>query len=243
MADKKFQQAASVRAKILETTVLDLEITEFISEKYKKDHINVLVYYLYIIFILLVMMIGIIILTPGIYWAVLFAVGLLAGWLVKIIPDRLSIVYSHPESTGSQPVKPPEQCIFSHPDYDWSIDRVYCTIGDNVKISLVNLNKNKKIEFHASQGPPFEIWTEGSHKSPITERTWPPLAAPLSEITIPGDGNFSWLWDTSGCKPDTIYRVWPCGWTEPLRRSIVVNKKPPADEQKKAPVTVTVTGG
>jgi hypothetical protein len=204
----KYLRAASIRAKILETTFLDLEVTEFISYKYKREKVSPLILYLYLTIILLVIIIGIIVLPISFYLGLFIAIALAGGIIVNYIPDFIPFTMDHPQIND-----------LSHIEYDWSVDRVYCSVGDRVKITLVNLSGDNFLNFKASS--PFKIFKEG-HKQG-DKVVWDPGEI---ETIIAPDGNYSWLWDTSNCPAGTIYRIWPSGWIKPLKRSIVVTDKP-----------------
>ncbi len=242
---KKFQQAAALRAMILETTILNIELTEMISEKYRKEDINTLIYWLYVAFVIIAVLIGIIIVPFGIYWSIPIILGIIGIWLVRDIPDYLPVILEHPDNLY-HPKSDGGKTVLSTdlPREDWTIDKVSCESGDKVKITFTNLSKSKTKIFDPAVFLPikdlknpvltlpyaFCIKEEGESEDAI-----PVYIHPVDITTeIPGFGNCSWLWDTSNtATANHIYRVWPRGWTAPLKRSIVVNG--PSAGAKKGP--------
>lgn len=195
---QRFQNAASIRARILET-ILNIELTETISERYRSNKLYWHIFVVYIGFVLIAGGLGAAILSAS-YWSwVIAATGIGIG-LISAFSITLTVNLQHRKNL---------------PREDWIIDRLSCEQGDKVRITITNLDENKNVNFESGHVV-CEIRDEEGNLVNTVEAG--------SKVSIPGHGNHSWLWDTKKTEPDRIYRVWPRGWGAPMKRSIVVYK-------------------
>lgn len=203
---EQFQSATVIRAMILER-ILNIELTETISYRYRRDRFSLHVQLLYISFIVLAGGLGSIILSVGyqLFLSLAFATAGIA--FILAFPKTLNLILRHSEGL---------------PEEDWIIDRLSCEQGEKVRIIITNLDE-KYIKFESGEVV-CEIKEEGGN--------WAHEVKAESQISIPGYGNHSWLWDTKQAKPDKIYRVQPRGWNVPLKRSIMVYKHKPRQQSQ-----------
>ncbi len=240
---KKFQQAAALRAKILETTVLNIELTEMISVKYQKEKINSLITDLYLAFAFITLLIGMIIIPFGVYWGALFIVAGVGFYLVFKIPDYLPLVfersdlYKKPEAVAASGGTNPQPCKEVLPKEDWTIDKMSCVSGDKVKITFTNLddaattvNQNIVLDERYKEEHPYAFFIRKEEDGTAGKPVY--FEKKNTTINVPSFGNCSWIWDTKGVQENTIYRVWPRGWTVPLKRSIVVYESSESTKKK-----------
>jgi hypothetical protein len=215
---QQFQNAASIRARILER-MLNIEVTETISERYKKEKIYNWNLGVYIGFVIIALLIGFIILPLGIYWLGPFVFACIGiGFLLFIKYSKDLNVNLHHHGTELKE--------------DWIIDKVSCKQGEKVRITITNLDEKNELIILSGK-PVCDIRDEENTVS------YPQLSE--NGISIPPDGNYSWLWDTGNVTPDTIYRIFPRGWGgEPMRRSIVVYGPAAEINKDTTPVSVTV---
>jgi len=214
---QQFQSAASIRARILER-MLNIEVTETISEKYKRDKLYNWNLGVYIGFVIIALFIGLMILPYGMYWLVAsgFAfVGIVLIFIIKYSKNLKVNLHHH----GTELKE------------DWTIDRVSCKQGEKVRITITNLDEKNELII-----PSGKIVCDIRNEENTVSH--PQLSA--NGISIPPGGNYSWLWDTSNVAPDTIYRIVPRDWGDPIRRSIVVYAPTAETSKDTTPVLVTV---
>ena len=111
------QTAAATRALVLER-VLNLQLTEVISMRYNQYHVKRYVIAIYGLFVFGVVALGWVVLFPAWYlMAILLIVAFVAwGSIFKVIN------LSYPKGPG-----------------DWTVDRLECCIGEEIRITLTNL--------------------------------------------------------------------------------------------------------
>jgi len=250
---QQFLQAASVRAKILER-ILNIELTETIAGRYHIQFLEYCILALYCGFIVIALIIGDIIFTEAgsMKIAILFGImGILFLCLIQFLPqltvrihheithymknfpDAYKAVYlENLHSDGLfAGLKKKLLMVFSNgitilPAEDWIIDKISCKVGEKVRITVTNLDGSKPIYFAESLGVPVKIFKEGERG---LEEIYGAQVSPDIQnncLRINRKGNFSWFWDTTGGDLHTVYRIWPRGWSEPLRRSVVLYEKP-----------------
>jgi hypothetical protein len=196
---QQFEYATSIRARILET-ILNIELTETISERYRRDRLNWYVLSVYVAFVIMAGGLGVSILSAGYQVWVIVAVAVGIGLI-----STLSLTLKVNLLTHGMDL----------PEEDWIIDRVSCEQGEKVRITVTSLGENS-VNFKSGHVV-FEIRGEEGDLVDTVEAN--------SDVSIPSYGNHSWLWDTKKTEPDKIYRVWPRGWTVPMKRSILVKRK------------------
>ena len=201
---QQFQNAASIRARILET-ILNIELTETISDRYKRNRLDGYILSVYVGFVLMAGGLGAAILSAG-YWFWLIVATVLGIGLISAFSLTLTVnLLTHGKDL---------------PEEDWIIDRVSCEQGEKVRITITSLGE-KNVNFK-SRHVVCEIKDEEGNLVDTVEAK--------SEVSIPSYGNHSWLWDTNKTEPDKIYRVWPRGWGAPMKRSILVYGRKPHSE-------------
>ena len=196
---QRFQNAASIRARILET-ILNIELTETISERYKRNRLYWYIFSVYVGFVLIAGGLGAAILSAGYWFWLIVATGIGIG-LILAFSLTLTVTLQHRKDL---------------PEEDWIFDRVSCKQGEKVRITITSLGE-KNVNFKRGHVV-CEIKDEEGNLIDTVEAK--------SEVSIPSYGNHSWLWDTKKTEPDKIYRVWPRGWGAPMKRSILVRRKP-----------------
>ena len=204
------QKAANTRAAVLER-IMNLELSEIITQRYRSAGLSGFATGLYSLFIVAVMFLsGFVLQTNGIYFALIIASGIIA--IVILIGLRHYIKVSYP-----------------YGKIDWTIDRLQCTQKDKIGITLTNLDE-KELSFEASENSPIILWEvreEGKKGSTYAGR-----GEIKENLSIsPGD-SYTWLWKTNN---NGIYRVYRRTLTDskllPLKRKIRVQEKT-ADEAK-----------
>jgi hypothetical protein len=191
-----FIKCASQRARILERN-LNLELTEIISSRHRREKISKYENLIYICFVLGIGGLGSTILFPN-YIAMgimlLFTVVVLFG--IKNIKS-FDIEYSFKKFT------------------DWTIDRLECKRGDTIRITLTNLDEASSFKIKSGDVA-WEIKTQDGcliHQEKIAK-----------DISIFSDGNYTWLWDTRSVECG-IYEVFPHDSNRPLSRKIRVREQ------------------
>lgn len=107
--------------------------------------------------------------------------------------------------------------ILKNAKLDWIIDRLLCESGEIVRFTVTNLGK-KSIKFKSGTCVCEITSDDDKFLYQINAK---------KDIIVPSYENYSWFWDTSkdtenGIPPEGMYRVKPCGWNIPLRRSILI---------------------
>jgi hypothetical protein len=113
---------------------------------------------------------------------------------------------------------------------DWTLDRVQCTSGDEVGITLTNLGEEDilfegdEIAWKIIKEDDGSAVANGEAKGPV--------------CISPGD-SFTWLWKTEGVKGD-VYRIWRAVRIgekhppdlQPLRKKLRIRDKPAETREK-----------
>jgi len=211
---QKLQSAASIRARILERS-LNIELTDTITDRYNRNYLHLINFSLYCGFIAIALLIGIIILPETMYGYLLIT-GCIAMLILVAIYFLLRVDLIHKGSDFKE---------------DWTIDRVSCSHGEKVRITVTNMDHKKDLVFSKNE----RIFTLRDEEDIVKYKQTSP-----EEITIPPEGNYSWLWDTSDALPDRVYRIIPRGWAAPMKRSVLVSKPKDTDNGSAPGVSVNV---
>jgi hypothetical protein len=115
-----FQKAASTRANVLER-VLNIELSQVITERYRTKRIHNFVTALYLLFILGVCLLGLAVLSGTLLILLLIAAGVTSGFVLYLSPDDSLMKYEHGR-------------------VDWILDKTECKQGDDVRVIMTNLN-------------------------------------------------------------------------------------------------------
>lgn len=207
-----YQKAAAMRALVLEK-MLNLELSETITERYQSEHINRNVWWLYFFFILSVFGLGSYSLYPDlIYIAILGAIAIVA----IVFTYRLGLSYKYKEYSE-----------------DWTISPLECTTAGKVKITLTNLkapmdDKQTKEQFKGKYIKGMRI------SEPIVFKKDDPVCEIISEdsgkIYIKKAGrdiiiydSQTWILKGSEFGKSGVYQLRPRGWPLPLHRRIIVS--------------------
>ncbi len=205
---RQYEKAASKRAKILEP-MLNIKISELISERYHNQWIFVYIPLVYIIFVWITWGLGQAVLSTSqyVFWLTLAAI-LSTGFII-LITKSLSVNLKHPNSNFEE---------------DWSIDTLYCHVGEPVKITLTNL------------GTVPITFDKGKNVFYIKDKKKETISCIDAEfrIEINHNNNYSWLWipsekdffDDDKEIKYKLFTIHPRDSDIPLRQSIVVNKTP-----------------
>ena len=205
------QKAGASRARVLERA-MNLELSEVITQRYRGARLDYFATGLYAVFVVAVMFLASFILDQsGFYYWFLMATGIGAITLLIAIRHYIKVEYPHGK-------------------IDWTLDRLGCTEGDKIRITLTNLSK-KELPFSASTVM-WEVREEGDTK-PISGGH----GKIKSDLTIPAGDSCTWLWPTENCCG--VYRVYRYTLTDtnlvPLKRKIIVKEK---TESKPEPTLV-----
>lgn len=172
-------KAAASRARVLERA-LNLELTEIITRRYRSAHTEKVITGLYSFFMAMVLILGVFVLGHDMNLLLLLLVFVsIAIGAVVVIRTYISVEYTH------GPI-------------DYTLDRLQCTQGDTVAITLTNLeNPEIIIEKDAIV---WEIRGQGNTS------VYPEKANRI--IRIEDRDSYTWLWkDTESVEPG-IYEVW-----------------------------------
>jgi hypothetical protein len=129
---QRFQNAASIRAGILET-ILNIELTETISERYKRNRLYWYIFSVYVGFVLVAGGLEAAILSAG-YWSWLIAATGIGIGLISAFSLTLTVSLQHRKDL---------------PREDWTIDRLSCEQGEKVRIVITNLDEKEAVNFES----------------------------------------------------------------------------------------------
>lgn len=116
-----FQKAASTRANVLER-LLNIELSDVITQRYRLNTVDKFVTALYFIFV--------------------FGVGLLATAVLSETPELLLLVYLAAFATSGAIVVLSFDSVlmkFGYGMVDWFLDKTECTQGDEVRVIMTNI--------------------------------------------------------------------------------------------------------
>lgn len=118
---KVFQRAANDRANVLER-VLNIELSDVITQRYRQDEVYNFVVVLYLFFILGVVLLGLTVLSATLLiWLVIAALAT-SGFILYFARDDSLMKYDYGK-------------------VDWILDKTECKQGDEVRVIMTNLNK------------------------------------------------------------------------------------------------------
>ena len=219
-----FQEAASSRAMILER-MLNLELTEIISQRYASGKVARSVFLVYLLFTLGVTVFGAFVLYSNI--------------VLVILLEALAVVVI----VSTYWYGPRFMFVSSE---DWSLSPIECESGEKVRITLTNLNRKwvkMRAEYVHATSQPEEGGTHGklSVPKPIVFKR-----GELIWVIAKEDGQYvrvfkapeivrvfdshTWIWDTGETGVGTgVFEVRPREWPLPLHRRIIVREKRRAD--------------
>ena len=250
---RRMVEAASIRARILETVVLlDIELDDIISDKFEKEKLQSYIQKIYCGFIIIAVIIG-----AGVIYADqnTSSSTLVNSSTQSTTSENSNTLSATPENSSTQSSTSENSntitttsvisgtssitmliyiilLIFSgilgmftvnyfstnlslkflHGKEDWIIDNFSCQQGDKVRITITNL-ADTAINFKVDS-----VVCEIMDKKGIFHQI-----KSEADITIPSEGNYSWLWDTSSF--EGIFKICPREKKIPLRRSVLVCEK------------------
>lgn len=114
-----FQKAASTRANVLER-VLNIELSQVITERYRTKRVYNFVIALYLLFIFGVCLLGLAVLSVTPLILLLIAASVTCGFIVYLASDDSLMKYDYGK-------------------IDWILDRTECKQGDDVRVIMTNL--------------------------------------------------------------------------------------------------------
>jgi hypothetical protein len=185
-----FQEAAMLRIRIIERS-LNLELSDAIA--FRVTRFWLYVDWLYYLFAGATGLLGVFILYPDVrdVIAITFATAIVIAAIIGI--------------GKSSRLKPQVELL------DWRIDRLVVRRGEDVHITLTNLNKGP---LPIESGVVWSVVAQGNIRSVIHEEKSD------TAITIPGDDSYTWTLGTKKIPPG-IYRVLPFNRGEvPLKTKI-----------------------
>jgi len=191
-----FQEAAAVRAKIIERS-LNIELTDAISFRYKAEKFWKYINWLYYLFGLTTGLLGAVILYPN----MLAVLGMVIGTEVYVaVITQIDRDQIHLEMK------------------DWTIDRLEVKQGEDVHVTLTNLEENPIM----------------CNTGDVVWRIMPQGRCALCDvayeeksdrtITILGDDSYTWTLHTRDLQPG-IYGVLPWNRVIPLKRKIKITPR------------------
>jgi hypothetical protein len=164
-----FQRAAATRAKIIERN-LNLELTEVIAQRYDLRNLSGFITGIYLAFACGVLVLGLVAFTDIIYFFILLIVWVGAISAIFILNSRVLTL------------------SFPYGMMDWTLDRLECNSGDEIKITLTNLDYDPLPTFPTGTVM-WEIMKEEETSPVKIQRIKKP-------ITLQEKGNYVWLWKT-----------------------------------------------
>lgn len=215
------QRAAVQRALILERR-LNIELTELIGFQYELNHGEYFKYALYIVFIFGTSLFAFFII--GINTNELLINQLPYGQKIEIIGVMILFVSS---IIGLFIIFDVYKYKYRNDGEDWTVDKVVCQRGENVRITLTNIGKEKMSIDPCSM---VEIKREDNKKLP--QKVY--HCNLYHHIEIGPGNNYTWLLNTSKCSAG-IYQICPKHREYPLQRKIMIldNKKRKTREIKR----------
>jgi len=183
---QSFERAATTRALVIEKK-LNIELTEIIDLRFRKDHIRLWMTLVYVLFI-----IG----------------ALLVGWFSIIDPywKNLLILSTTMAIIGTVALNWVFNLKFPYGEEDWTIEKLECGLNDEVGITMTNLSGHRVIELN-EEDLLWEIRPEGYDRPVHIEK------AKVHSV-IPPKACFTWSWKVKseeGCLPVVpgVYWVFP----------------------------------
>lgn len=206
-----YQRATNMRALVLEKK-LNLELSETITDRYKAEHINLIVIGLYLLLTVGVLLLGWFSLyTDWIYFAILGAIALAATVLIFLLGTSYKYKYYE----------------------DWTISPLECTPKDKVTITLTNFNKPMDAKHTKEQFK--EKYIKGMKiPEPIIfkkdDLVWEIINEDSGGIHIKNADRDMVIYDSrtwtlrgSDFGESGTYQLRPRGWPLPLHRRIIVS--------------------
>ncbi|WP_048065359.1 hypothetical protein [Methanosarcina acetivorans] len=250
---RRIIEAASIRARILETVVLlDIELNDIISDKFQEEKLQSHIKNIYIGFIIIAMIIGAVVIFADQSTSSSTLVNLSTQSTNLVNSSTLSATSANSSTLSSTSgnsntftttsvisgtsitsliiyilfllaAGASGICIinyfskslalkFPRGKEDWIIDNFSCNQGEKVRITITNL-ADTAINFKVDS-----VVCEIMDKKGIFHQI-----KSEADITIPSEGNYSWLWDTSSF--EGIFKICPRETKNPLRRSVLVCEK------------------
>jgi hypothetical protein len=178
-----FLRAAASRATVLER-ILNLELTDVISQRYNFSHVG---YYM-----------------TCVYFAFVFGVGILGYAIFTVDKANSTVVALLWLAVGVSLAIIVIQLTFSvdfpYGTIDWTIDPLQCQAGEKLAITITNLEPNSDLCFERGEVL-WEIRNENNGKAIKGAK-----AVLASDLSIKVNDSHTWLWDTNGIS-DGIYEV------------------------------------
>jgi hypothetical protein len=199
-----FQIATATRACLLER-VLNIELTDVISLWFKNAHVRWYLNVVYALFIFVVCLLGWSALEghPEFQGATLFSSIASVDLLVLIC---ISVSTWYPKRG------------------DWTLDRVDCTQGEPISLTVTNLFDVESLEIPR---PAWKLCLEG-HSDPRSNFQ-SDVDVNAAELKISARNSYTWLMETETCTPGIyrVFRQFPKGTWTPLDRKIRIRPAKP----------------
>jgi len=218
---QKLQSAVLIRSRILEVN-LNIELSETIAMHYRRRRFPNFVSSLYYGFVAITILLGIAILFPITSFNQIRtspSVPYFIGFLIAVVIGIILLVMI------STDLRISPQRLYDKDANDWTLDRVSCKKGEDVKITVTNLGRKT-------------VFPEGSTAFVIkNDEKYLREVKVNKEIVLWRFQNYSWVWNTGDADADKIYKVIPIGRMNvnggefPLKRTILVY---PSDSQQKS---------
>ena len=160
---RNFQRSANIRSRVLEK-VLNIELSDTITQRYRSGGYQYVVSGVYFIFIIGVCFLGRAVLSNSLIW--LYLGALVSGLIVLFLSPGF---------------------WFVHYDYgwmDWILDRLECEFGDEVRIILTNIGSEESDPIPAGEVM-WKLFKEGEN-DPLRSGVAP------DKFVIPPFHNYMW---------------------------------------------------
>ena len=183
---QSFQRAATTRALVIEKK-LNIELTEIIDLRYKRDNVRWWMTLVYVLFIIGALFVGWFSITDP-YWKNLLILSTTVATVSTVAINGVLILK------------------FPYGEEDWTIEKLKCSLNDEVGITMTNLSGHRVIALDEDDLL-WEIRPEGDNQSVHTEKA-------KVHAVIPPKDCFTWSWKVKsekGCLPvgPGVYRVFP----------------------------------
>lgn len=230
-----YQQSAAGRAKILEP-ILNIKLSEVLSDWYYTKKMFNIIPALYVIFIWITCSLGFFVASE--YWPAIAIFGIIATIIIGIL--FLVVDRNSGEKTGKAYKKLIMDPNIQHDDKsgdgyrgDWSVDRLTCECGESIRFTLTNTGGSIRMD---NEGKEISLSKRISfHKDEAVLYLSDNLTAPIyikaeSEIQIPRNFNYSWFWTPEKIHETKLFTIYPSKYLR-LKRTIFIKKSKDLSKQ------------
>lgn len=182
-----FLRAAATRARILERN-LNLDLTEVIEQRYKIGRLDIFFTFIYVAFTCGILILGVVSFSDFSYFYILLIAWIFAISAIGILSLKVL--------TLSSP----------YGEMDWTLDRLDYNSGDEIRITLTNLDETTLD--YPEDTIMWKLFKQGEKKPEKVQKL-------DKRLELKEDENYTWLWKNNeglekGKKnlEDGIYKLW-----------------------------------